>query len=129
MLSKNILIIDESKFSRVCTAILEIEGYKAKSISQREHFRQASHKKDVGLIITSYPGSAFIFGQWKNALKKLNIPLIILTDFINDELLDVLEGLDNVYCMIKPLDYQRFRYLVKQVMNGEVNPNDGYKIV
>lgn len=120
---KRILIIDESGFSRVCSALLEFEGYGAKTVTCVEDLD--NWLDDFGLIITSYPYGSFLFSE----LGKMEIPVIILSDHINRDLITVLEGFKNSYCMIKPLDYQKFRSLVRQVMGGASEALRGYNIV
>jgi hypothetical protein len=53
----------------------------------------------------------------------------ILSDHIDTELLGVLEGFENSYCMIKPLDYEKFRNLIRNVIEGKGEVAEGYRIV
>jgi len=119
-----ILIIDEAGFSRVCSAILEVEGYNSEVVTEADLLAQAL-EKDFRLVITSYPFGAMAFDH----LKKMKIPTIILSDQINKELVMTLEGFNNSYCMIKPLDYEKFRSLVKQVLGNGPEGQDGFKII
>src|ERR1039457_1371944 len=128
MWGKEILNIDEARFSHVCSAILELEGFRTKAISPDEELGPAERKRP-DLIIASYPFRNGLLSLLRARLKKSNIPLIVLSDTLSDELLMMLDNLDNAYCMIKPLDYQRFRSLVTKVMSGEINPIEGYSIV
>jgi DNA-binding NtrC family response regulator len=125
LFEKKILIVDEVAFSRVCSAILELEGYRAATITSVDNLEARLDGEEFGLIITSYPYGAFFFKE----IGKRRIPIIILSDHINRDLVDVLEGFNHYYCMIKPLDYLKFRSLVKQVMDGEQAMNGGYNIV
>ncbi len=116
-MKKKILIVDEAGFSRICAAILEKEGYGTSAVSDVQQFdAKLLNYEDVGLVITSYPYGAPLFEQ----LKKTRIPTIILSDNMNRDLLMNLERFDNSqsYCMIKPLDYNKFRTLVNQTMCG-----------
>ena len=127
-IEKRILIIDEAGFSRVCAAILEFEGYRPQTFRNSKSFSpipKVPHENNVGLIITSYPFCVFIIDD----IKRHKIPLIILSDHINNDLLRLLECRHDSYCMIKPLDYQKFKFLVKGVMNGELNLQNGYCLV
>ncbi|GAB4390640.1 MAG: hypothetical protein Kow0025_24060 [Thermodesulfovibrionales bacterium] len=120
---KKILIIDETGFARVCSALLEFEGFGAETACQG---LSGGLDGDYGLVITSYPYGSFLF----NEIEKRKIPVIILSDQINRDLINVLEGFCSSFCMIKPLDYQKFRSLVRQVMGGEtVFQQKGYNIV
>ncbi len=112
---KKILIVDEEGFSRICAAILEKEGYGTSAISDvRLLDTEQLNRDDVGLVITSYPYGVSLFEY----LKRTGIPTIILSDHMNRDLLMNLEQFDKSqsYCMIKPLDYNKFRTLVNQTM-------------
>jgi DNA-binding NtrC family response regulator len=121
---KRILLIDETGFCRICSAILVAEGFCTHTLSHAGKFHALlDESNDFGLIVTSYPYGLSLF----ESMRKRSIPTLILSDHINTELLGVLEGFDNSYCMIKPLDYEKFRDLVRNVMEGEVA--EGYRIV
>lgn len=123
---KKILIVDEEGFSRICSAILEFEGYGIEAATDANGIGVRLNDRDFGLIITSYPYGIFIFEE----IKRQNIATIILSDHINGDLISILEGFCNSYCMIKPLDYRKFRLLVRQVMDGELSTiQGGYNIV
>ncbi len=120
---KKILIIDEQGFSRICSAILETEGYATDMVAG--DIPSKLNSQDFGLIVTSYPYGAFLLDE----VRKRNIPTIILSDNIDENLLDTLRKFDNSYCMIKPLDYDKFKTLVKQVINGDLSAQGGYSLV
>lgn len=122
---KKILLIDEVCFSRICSAILASEGYDIETASGAGSLSPLLNPNELGLIITSYPYGAFIFEK----LKVGGIPTIILSDQINLELINILEGFSRSYCLVKPLDYRKFRTLVKRVMSGEPGISGGYNIV
>lgn len=112
---KKILIVDESGFSRICSAILEKEGFGTSVYCDVQKLDpNVLNYNDFGLVITSYPYGALIL----ESLKKLKIPTIILSDFINRDLMITMEDMDksSSYCMIKPLDYNKFKSLVSQTM-------------
>jgi hypothetical protein len=125
--NKRILIIDEAGFSRICSAILEIAGYGTEIIPlvQVNDLPSKLSSNEFGLIVTSYPYGAFLFDE----IKKRNIPTIILSGNIDGKLMNVLNNFNNSYCMIKPLNYDKFKVLVKQVITGELNTQGGYSIV
>jgi DNA-binding NtrC family response regulator len=122
---KRILIVDEGGFVRVCSAILKFEGYDAEVITGVDNLASRLDNNEFGLIIMNYPYSTFLFREFKQR----KIPVIILSDDINNDLINALESFNNSYGMIKPLDYQKFRTLVKQVMSGEEDIQEGYNIV
>jgi DNA-binding NtrC family response regulator len=111
---KIILIVDEAGFSRICSAILEKEGYGTNAITDVRQVDSKINYNDLGLVITSYPYGAVLLGK----LMKKKIPTIILSDHLNSKLVTTLELFDKSlsHCMIKPLDFTKFRALVNQVM-------------
>lgn len=125
VLQKSILVVDENGFSRVCAAILEREGFTSVALAGIEDLRARLEEEDFGLVVTSYPYAAPVLQE----IRKTGIPVIVLCDQINREIVGVLEGTDNSCCMIKPLDYPRFRALVRQMMAGEQVTYGGYKVV
>ncbi len=115
-MKKKILIFDEAGFSRICSAILEKEGYGTNAICDVHQIDSTINYNDFGLVITSYPFGAYLLEK----LKKARIPTIVLSDHVNRELIMTLEHFDKSlsHCMIKPLDYNKFRMLVNQAMRG-----------
>jgi len=109
---KKILIIDDRGFCRICSALLKVVGFSMETCtytmtSSKNPLSRLDHNK-IGLIITSYPYSHFMLHK----IKKSRIPFIVLSDSIDKKLMSILKGLTNSYCMIKPIDYQKFRELV-----------------
>jgi hypothetical protein len=123
---KRILIFDEYRFARVCSALLESAGYEAEIITTPDGLPLSLNYRKVGLIITSYPFGAPIFEE----IRKRGISTIILSDDFDENLIPVLKDLNNSFCMMKPLDYEKFRSLVREVMSGELNTlKGGYHFV
>jgi DNA-binding NtrC family response regulator len=112
---KKILIVDEAGFSRICSAILEQEGHGTNACSDLRDIEASANYQDIGLVITSYPYGATLFDK----LREMKIPTIILSDHLSKDLVTSLEKLGKPlsHCMIKPLDYTKFRTLVNQVMS------------
>jgi len=119
---KKILIVDEAGFSRICSAILEQEGHGTNACSDVRDIDASINFHDIGLVITSYPYGAVLFEK----LKEMKIPTIILSDHLSRDLVTTLEkfGTSLSHCMIKPLDYTKFRTLVNQVMSGSIKNNN-----
>ncbi|HXY61777.1 MAG TPA: DNA-binding response regulator [Nitrospirota bacterium] len=117
MNDKKILIADEAGFSRICAAILEQEGYRTITVADTHQFDRGL-ADELGLVITSYPYGASLLKKLKNR----NIPTIILLDQMSREFLLTLDDLDKKlsHCLIKPLDYNKFRTLVNQTMYQDV---------
>jgi len=121
---KKILIIDESGFSHICSAILELEGHKTEILKDVKNLLSRLKNKEFALIIISYPFGYFMFEE----IKKLDLPIIILTDHINRDFISLLQGFSKTYSMIKPLDYQKFRSLVRNLLDRNLEILDGYNI-
>ncbi|MDA8087991.1 MAG: hypothetical protein M0Z75_14990 [Nitrospiraceae bacterium] len=122
---KRILIIDEQRFSRICYAILSSEGYDTHVPATPEEFIPLLNSGGFHLVITSYP---FGNGIMKQA-KGLEMPVIILTDQIDWELLQTLELLKNSCCLLKPLDYQKFKDIVKQFCHPDHAERSVYRLI
>ncbi len=122
---KKIMIIDEKRFSRICSAILEYEGFETEIFENINDQLVNFDNEEFGLIITSYPFGQFLFEK----IKKMNLPTIILTDHINRAFISLLEGFNNSYCMVKPIDYQEFRSLVKQIASCEIHEKNELNIL
>lgn len=125
MKTKKILIIDEDGFSRICSAILEFSGYGVSMAGDLKNLVANLKKDEVGLVITSYPYGSYSLEE----IKKRNIPLIILSDKIDEQLMKILNDFQNSCCMIKPIDYDRFRAIVNDLMTGKADFQEGYNIV
>jgi DNA-binding NtrC family response regulator len=115
---KKILIVDETGFARICSAILEKEGYGTSALGDIQKCTPDINYDNVGLIITSYPYGASLLEQ----LKETKIPVIILSDHMSGDLMARLDDFDKSlsHCMIKPLDYHKFRILVNDAMNASM---------
>lgn len=114
MNSKKILIIDETSFSRICSALLGLKGYVAEAIQDLSQFQRLDGLASFGLVVVSHPYGAGLF----EALRDADLPVLVLSDCINDALLDDLKIVRNSYCMVKPLDYEQFNAFVGQVLTG-----------
>lgn len=118
-------MIDEQAFYRICSAILEDEGYLTDLFTSVNNLPVKLNRNEFGLIVISYPFGAFLL----NEIRKWNITTIVFTDNIDGSLISLLSGFENSYCMIKPLDYGKFRSLVRDVMNDNFLHRKGYTIV
>lgn len=112
--SRKVLIYDEAGFSRVCSALLEISGCATSIINEQPDASNSLNSSDVGVFVTSYPYGAFMLDE----VQKRSIPAIVLFDNLDEQFIDMLHAYDNLYCMIKPLDYKKFKGLVMQLLSG-----------
>ncbi len=119
--SKEILIIDEDGFSKVCSAILNGEGYRTRlALSTQEAVRCISDD-GISLIVSSYPyAQSFL----QSTMAK-EVPTIVLSDEFNNELIEIVKGIKNSICLVKPLDFERFKYIVHGILNGYLNLSGG----
>lgn len=118
---KEILIIDEDSFSKVCSAILKGEGYRTRlAVSTQEAARCVSDD-GISLIVSSYPyAQSFL----KSAMTK-EVPTIVLSDEFNSELIEIIKSIKNSICLVKPLDFERFKYIIHGILNGYLNISGG----
>jgi len=124
-LSKRVLIYDEAGFSRVCSAILASEGCRTDVIDEQHAMPELLNRQEAGVFVTSYPYGAFML----DAVKKLRLPAIVLYDNLDEQFVDMVLANENIYCMIKPLDYSKFKGLVKSLLNNEQVPREEYGIL
>lgn len=112
--AKKILIIDETSFARICSALLGLKGFEAESLQDLSQFPHLEGLAGFGLVVVSHPYGAGLF----EALRAADLPVLVLSDCINDALLNDLKIVKNSYCMVKPLDYEQFNAFVGQVLTG-----------
>lgn len=126
--AKQILIIDEHGFSRICSAFLEeVVGYETDIVSDVGELPDKLNNGDLKLIVTSYPYSASVL----DVIRKRRIPTIILSDNIDGRLAAMLDDFHDSFCMIKPIDYEKFKSLVRRMVVG-TSPSDasgGFPVV
>lgn len=126
MQKRKILIIDDAGFSRVCSAILESEGYATDVMTKEaQDLSGTLHRNEFGLVVMSYPYA----DEHMEEIQRRKIPTVILATHIDPDLIILLESFKGTYCMIKPLNYQKFTSVVRQVMSGDFITNGGYNIV
>jgi hypothetical protein len=121
---KRILIIDEYGFSRICSALLANVGYEV-TITEFSDLSLSMNTRNFDLIVMSYPYCSPVFDE----IGKGRTPILILADNFDEALIQKLHAFDSCYCMIKPLDYGKFRSLVKEVMSSGLPMHGGYSIV
>jgi len=117
-----VLIYDEAGFSRVCSALLEMSGCATDIMGDSSGKLNSS---DIGVFVTSYPYGAFMLDE----VQKRSIPVVVLFDNLDEQFVDILHKYDNLYCMIKPLDYGKFKGLVQQLLNGEQISREDFNII
>jgi DNA-binding NtrC family response regulator len=122
---RRVLIYDEAGFSRVCSAILAIEGFGTDIMDEHHDIPELLNRNEVGVFVTSYPYGAFILDE----VRKRSIPAIVLYDNLDERFIDTVLTQDNLYCMIKPLDYTKFKGLVRSLLSGEQVSREEYGIV
>lgn len=124
MKHKKILVFDEERFSRICHALLQLDGYPTDCIGHKDVDIE-DELDDYGLVITSFPYGVRLIGQ----LMHRQTPVLVLSDCLSGELLDCLQGIRNYLCMVKPLDYDQFRGKIRNVMSSDWSRTDVCEIV
>ncbi|MDH4028348.1 MAG: hypothetical protein OEU95_05925 [Nitrospirota bacterium] len=119
--SKRILIIDEDGFSKVCSAILNDEGYKTRLAGSSEDALQCISNNGISLIVSSFP---YALSFLRSKVVR-DIPTIILSNEFNDELIDIMKSIRSSVCLVKPLDFERFKFIVHGIINGYLNISGG----
>jgi len=119
--SKKILIVDEDGFSKICSAMLSDEGYHIELAARNKNILPNIQGNGIALIISSYPYGISVLKS--NEAK--DIPIMILSDEVNNDLIDMMKRFKLSVCMVKPLDYDRFKYLVNGIVNGYLNLTGG----
>jgi DNA-binding NtrC family response regulator len=118
---KKILIIEEDGFSKICSAILHDEGYQTSfAVSAKEAARIVSGD-GISLIVSDYP-------HVQSLLKSRiihDIPKIVLSDNLNNDLIETMKQIGNSVCLLKPLDFERFKYIVRGILDGYLNISGG----
>jgi DNA-binding NtrC family response regulator len=122
---RRVLIYDEAGFSRVCSAILAIEGFGTDIMDEHHNIPELINRNEVGVFVTSYPYGALLLDE----VRKRSIPAIVLYDNLDERFINTVLKQENLYCMIKPLDYTKFKSLVKSLLSGKQVSREEYGIV
>lgn len=120
----NILIIDESGFSRVCRSVLALEGFAVDALAGAAAEPAEVDLAGYDLVITSFPYGRKFFDHIRQAASAT----IILSDSLNGELVEELKGFTAVNCLVKPIDFSRLTELVGRAVAGNLS-GGGYSIV
>ncbi len=108
---RRVLIYDEAGFSKVCSALLEMSGCSTDIMGESAG---AQFGSDIGVFVTSYPYGAIMLDE----VRKRRIPAVVLFDSLDDRLVTFLHEYDNLYYMLKPLNYDKFKDLVRRLLKG-----------
>jgi len=122
---RKVLIYDEARFSRVCSALLEIAGCTTDILDEHHDAPNWFNNNEVGVFITSYPYGAFMLDE----VRKRSIPTIVLIDELDESFIEMLHTCDNLYGMIKPLDYVKFKGLVQQLLSNSLVSREDFTIM
>src|SRR5512139_1312285 len=120
--NKKVLIYDEAGFARVCAALLERSGYTADIMGAQSGYPVGP---DVGVFVTRYRYGAFMLEE----ITKRNIPSIVLFDNIDERFVTMVHEYENLYGMLKPLDYDKFRDLVGGLLADGCISREDYSII
>lgn len=116
MTTKNILVVDEQRFGKICTALVELNGYGSEWASGCEDdFYQRDFER-YDLVITSYPYGRLTLGS----LVGKKVALLVLSDFACEDLMRAVEDNANFFCLVKPVDFSCFNHVVNNLITNEV---------
>ncbi len=118
---RKILIVDNNGFGKICSAILNKEGFDTSLACSVEEAVQHVSGSNILLIVSDYSHARSLL---KSQLF-CDIPKIILTDEFSSELTEEMKLIENTICLVKPLDFERFRYIICGIMNGYVTLTGG----
>lgn len=125
MVRKKILIVDEDRFAKVCNALLQLDGFLSEHIVRLQELTKIETLGNFDLVITSYPYGMEVL----NKLKNRNIPVIVLSDCVDTDLLSCLRQINSSFCMIKPIDFGSFSNIIKNIMFDQSERKLGYEIL
>ena len=101
--------------------MLHDEGYQTSfAMSAKEAVRIVSDDA-ISLIVSGY-------SQVQSLLQLRgihDIPKIVLSDELNNDLIEMMKRIGNSVCLLKPLDFERFKYIVHGIINGYLNISGG----
>lgn len=120
----NILVIDETGFAQICRSVLALEGFAVDALVAAANDSAVIDLDGYDLVITSFPYGRRFFEHIRQAASAA----IILSDSLNGELVEELQGFNGVNCLVKPIDFSRLAELVGQVVAGKLS-GGGYSIV
>lgn len=125
MRHKKILIFDEGRFAKVCNALLQLDGYGPEHIIQVQELKKLANFGNFDLIITSYPYGADVLDN----VKDKDIPVVVLSDCVDSDLLNCLKKIKTSFCMIKPVDFSKFSKVIENIMTKKMERSLGYEIL
>ena len=114
---KRILVIEEPGFARVCGALLALDGYRVETPG-----KEGGVGGEVDLVITSYPCAERVTRD----LVDREIPVLVMADCLSSGLLDLVRSLNNSWCMIKPIEFEKFSSVIRRMLQQE--GGGGYEI-
>lgn len=115
MSSARILIVDEERFGKICSALVVQSGYRSDWVVAGDYCTCL----DVGcydLVITSYPYGRLML----DVLADKGRSLLVLADYACDELISLLAHRPNCFYAVKPLDFSLFGDMVKNILGTKV---------
>jgi hypothetical protein len=112
---KNVLIVDEHRFGKICTALVQLNGFRSEWASGSEEGFFQRNFDCYSLVITSYPYGSRVLQNL--AGKKTS--LLVLSDFACEDLMRTVDENDNFFCLVKPVDFSRFNHLVGNLITKE----------
>lgn len=111
---KKILIVDEERCRRVCAAILELVGIESARVVSLNRFDSDQSLEDYEFVITSFPYDQCLLDR----LLEQNLPAMVFSDCLSGELLEKISNSSNMGCMIKPIDFEKFKEMLSKYLQS-----------
>ena len=120
-----ILIVDEYRFSKIYSALLDSDGLITTIASNAAEIADQLYSENIGMVITSHPVEKAVQDHiWRH-----DLPSLILSDTIDDDLIRFLQRCRHSICMIKPLDFSRLRDIARQSVDGTIRFEESLRFV
>ena len=113
MKADRILILDEHRFGRICSALVLQSGYQGEWSAIAGENLVLPDLTPYRLIITSYPYSRPVL----ELLPDQNRALLVLADYACDDLLQAVGDRHNCYFAVKPLNFLNFGNMVGHILD------------
>lgn len=114
--SKNILIVDEQRFGKICSALVSLGGFGTEWASGCEEGFCKRDFETYSLVITSYPYGSQVLTK----LAGKQVGLLVLSDFACEKLMQTVAENTNFHCLVKPVDFSRFNHVVSNLIAEKV---------
>ncbi len=113
---KKILVMDKDPFRVICSAILQMEGHETCAVNSMDELQSSNMENEYQLVVASYPFQDGFLEE----VKGWKVPVLVLTDGITGELVEILQSLGSPRCLLKPLDFEKFLLIIGQMVTEPI---------